>query len=255
MATAGVWAGAAAVTPMAVVATLAVAVAAAAIWARLPVVAWTTKSRSKRPPVTESQDDRPTIPDGELDAFYETANEILAPANDLIGAVEPPEIAAAFLYACARYNAFAIQSQVDDPSDVGGEMLTFLCQEFSQQMEEHMAEQVTTMPGDPSNPDAPVAIVLEMLEDLFQRDDDDLYEFRDLGDRFIMAANNAAGTTRVARVSAAFMHACARFNVFVLQERGQPVEAVDAPLISEFGDAYRSMLMYHLREILIEPNA
>lgn len=196
-----------------------------------------------------------TIPEDEMDAFFETANDILAPANDLIGAESTDEIAAAFLYACARYNAFAMQAQIEDPSVVDHEVVAYLCAEFARHMSEHMQELVTTAPGDPANPDEPVTIVLELLQDLFQRDEDDLFEFRDLGDRFIMAANNVAGTTRVPRVSAAFMHACARFNVFVLQERGLPVEEVEDSVVEAFATAYRNLLHYHLEEILIEPNA
>lgn len=66
----------------------------------------------------------------ERTAYYELANEILTPANDLLGVEPPEEVAAAFLYACAMYNVFAMQVQLEDPSTIDAETLEYLVEEF-----------------------------------------------------------------------------------------------------------------------------
>lgn len=118
-----------------------------------------------------------------------------------------------------------------------------------------MEEQVTSTPGDPVNPQNPVTVVVDVIDLLAERQEDDLRAFRGIGDRFIDAANAAISGSTAGRVSSAFMHACTRFNVFVMQERGLPVMQTNDAEVADFLKAYRYLLDYHAQEILIAPNA
>ena len=94
----------------------------------------------------------PLLSEAELRAFQDTANEFIRVANDLVGIEEVAEIAAAFLYACARYNSFAMQAMAEDPGAIDAETVDYLAQEFEKHLREHMAQQVCPDPGEADNP-------------------------------------------------------------------------------------------------------
>ncbi|MEM1300194.1 MAG: DUF3144 domain-containing protein [Pseudomonadota bacterium] len=194
------------------------------------------------------------IPDDEMDAFYETANAFMAPANDMVAETDADEVAAAFFFACARYNAFAMQAQSKDPSAVSPDFIDFLCQRFEVELLEHMAEELRRAPSDAGAPGDPRR-VMALLQALSERSDAKHDAFMDKADRFINVANAQIQNVRVARVSAAFMHACARFTVFAMQCAGLAPGHADRAVATEFRDLYHRMLQHHLGDQLIEPNA
>ena len=203
-----------------------------------------------------TSDEREEISEAEEEAFYELANAFIEPANDLMDIEPADEIAAAFLYACARYNAFAMQIQVDDPSRVDDDTINYLCDEYAGHLQEHMEDPgVCEAPGSRDDPVGAPERVANLVETLGDRDEDELWEFRDIGDKFIHVANGLNKYNRPGQISAAFMHACARFNVFVMVQLGHPSGEVDEGLVARFRTTYEGLLRYHLSEQLIEPNA
>lgn len=193
------------------------------------------------------------LPEDDRDAFYELANRFLEPANDLVGIEPVTEIAAAFLYACARYNAFAMQAQSADPRDAGDDDAAMLADALAKELRNHMGQRLQTEPdAPPSGSDA--AVVASLLAGLDDRDDDDLDAFLDMADRFIDVANGVRPPQKVSRLSACFMHAAARFNVYAMQRQGLKPGHVDDALAGRLCDAYRRLVGLHLSENLIKPN-
>ena len=186
--------------------------------------------------------------------FMETANRFLEPANDLVGAQPLEEIAAAFLFACALYSSFAMQAQVENPGDVGDEAIEMLRGYFAQELQTHMGGALSAS-GASVEIQTPIAIVSRIITDLRLRPDAEQREFYDLGDRFIDVANSLRPAQKVSRISACMMHACTRFNVFVLQRRGHPPASVDETLVETLCATYADLLGEHLREINFKPTA
>ena len=73
-----------------------------------------------------------------------------------------------------------------------------------------------------------------------------------MADRFINVANEAP-VSKVSRLSAGCMHACARFNVFVMQACGLAPGVVDEALVARFAESYRKLVEQHLLEMLVAP--
>jgi hypothetical protein len=193
------------------------------------------------------------VSDTEWAAFYDVANDFLDVANQLIGIEPSEEIAAAFLYACARYNSFTMQAQAEDPTTIDDETVEYLASELERHLREHMAQSLGAETSAPDNPAGSPRQVIDLIKRLNDRDEDDLSKFLDLGDRFINVANGVNPPTRVSRISAAFMHACARFNVYCMQGLGHPPETVDEDLVAAFRQAYVNLVNYHLQETLVAP--
>jgi len=189
----------------------------------------------------------------ELKDFYASANEFLEVANGLVGIEPTDEIAAAFLYGCARYNSFAMQAISQDPSAIDQEVVDYLASELERHLRDHMEESLGARPSGPDDPSDNPRRVIELLKGLNDRDEDDLSDFLDLGDRFIAVANKLIQTKRVGRISATFMHACARFNVYCMQGLGHPPETVSDDLVAAFRQAYVNLVNYHLQETLVAP--
>ena len=91
------------------------------------------------------------VPEADLEAFFQTANRFLDKANALAQSESRDIVAAAFLYACARYNAFAMQAQAGDPTAVGAEFADFLIDRFEQEVREHMAEALSSTGAEPQH--------------------------------------------------------------------------------------------------------
>ena len=69
--------------------------------------------------MTQEEQAWPSIPDDEMDAFYQTADLFLNAANQLLAEEIPARAGAAFLYACARFNGFALQVQIEQVRQLG----------------------------------------------------------------------------------------------------------------------------------------
>jgi len=191
----------------------------------------------------------------EQQAFFDLADEFIYIANGASDAEAPrPVVAAAFLYSCARYNAFSMQLLGNTPTEIDEEIVAYLVDDFDTKLREHMSQRVTDFEADdaalPST--LPVIAALDGLESL---DDDEHSEFLDLADRFIHAANALIRSQRSTRISAAFSYGCARFNAFVLQAAGFPAGQVDDAAVAALRDAYESTLRMHMEETLVKPNA
>lgn len=202
--------------------------------------------------MSENDGTNGTISDADWAQYMEAANALLAPANTLVQAESAERTAAAFLYACARYNAFAMQSQSDDPSVINREFTDFLIERFEIEMREHMGEDLGAR-GAKGKGDARAA--LTALAHEVRPGNPDASVFFDMGDRFINTANDLTRTVPISRISAAFMHACTRFAVFSMQSNGLRADRVDDALVRDFKDAYAQLLDAHLQETLIEPKA
>jgi len=224
---------------------------AVATWGGRLAAAWTTRSRSE---AVMSENDQSSGPVSEADwaQYMETANALLAPANVLVQTESAERTAAAFLYACARYNAFAMQSQSDDPSVINREFTDFLVERFEIEMREHMGEDLGAR-GAKGHGDGRAA--LAALAHEVKPGNLNASGFFDMGDRFINKANDLTRTVPISRISAAFMHACTRFAVFSMQSNGLKASQVDDPLVRDFKDAYAQLLDAHLQETLIESKA
>lgn len=199
----------------------------------------------------EHGDTENETPEQEAQAFYELANLFLAPANQLAGTADVSEIAAAFLYGCSRYNAFAMQAQAEDLADHRDEAADMLTGYWTTELRDHMKQSLQRSPAPPEPGVAPTDAV-DVLKGLDARAEADFKSFMDMADQFINVANDAP-TSKISRLSACCMHACARFNVFVMQVSGLAPGAVDEALVDAFSDAYRRLVEMHLKEMLVAP--
>lgn len=184
--------------------------------------------------------------------FFEIANLFLAPANDMAGEHDIAEIAAAFIYGCSRYNAFAMQAQTDDLAEHREEAAEMLTGYWTNDLREHMGQ---SLQRDPAPPPAGVSPTdaIDVLKALESRDRDGFSAFMDMADQFINVANATTAERKVSRLSACCMHACARFNVFVMQASGLKPGVVDEALIERFTAIYRQLVDRHLLEVLVAP--
>ena len=192
------------------------------------------------------------IPEGEMAAFYETANAFLSKANTLAQTESRDLVAAAFLYACARYNAFGMQAQVEDPSEIGEEISEFLVTRFEDEVRDHMGETLSSSGALPE-PGMDPKLAIEVLDEFDTFTEEERKAFYALGDAFVDIANLEIQHMKAARISAAMMHACTRFNVFVMQSFGLAPGLIDPTLVSAFSTAYETLLHSHMKEMLIAP--
>lgn len=210
---------------------------------------WTTRSRSERH-VTETGP-WPDIPEAEMAAFYQTADVFLNIANGLVGEEAQDRIAAAFLYAASRFTAFAIQADLADGSVVPPETIDWLTARFDEELRDHAAQQLrqnALMPALPGQvPDAAIDVLMS-LNDL---DENARRIFMRLADQFIRPANDMIGDVEIVRISAAMMHACTRFNAYVMQARGLPPGPLDPSIALDFRNAFRSLLEFHLGQSVV----
>jgi len=184
--------------------------------------------------------------------FFKIANLFLAPANDMAGEHDIAEIAAAFIYGCSRYNAFAMQSQAEDLADHREEAAEMLTDYWTNDLREHMGQSLQRGSVKPPVGVAPTDAI-DVLKALESRDRDGFNAFMDMADQFINVANATTAERKVSRLSACCMHACARFNVFAMQASGLKPGAVDEDLIQQFTAIYRQLVDRHLLEVLVAP--
>ena len=192
------------------------------------------------------------MPEEEAADFFEIANLFLAPANEMAGEHDVAEVAAAFLYGCSRYNAFAMQAQTDDLAEHRDEAAEMLTGYWTNELRDHMAQSLQRNPAPPP-PGVTLTDTLDVLDGLEGRDQDGLNAFMDMADQFINVANATTAERKVSRLSACCMHACARFNVFVMQASGLKPGAVDEDLVARYAEGYRKLVDRHLLEVLVAP--
>lgn len=189
--------------------------------------------------------------EGEWAAFYELANRYIDAANALIGEEEIGQIGAAMLYACCRYNCFVMQIQSDDPSALTDEAMTFLADEIESHMLDHMEGSVTDdAPRVGDTLGGPMRVI-QIIENLDGRLEEDVADFLSLADGFLTIANQQTSQARPGRVSAAFMHAMIKFNVYVMQILGLPPRKPDQALVRAFREVYVRLARYHAQETLV----
>lgn len=188
-------------------------------------------------------------------AFMELADEFIQVGNLALGAESAARVAAAFLYACSRYNAFAMQWGGLTPTEVDEDTVAYLEGDFRAKLCEHMAQRVVDAPEGEAGADAPASPVIDILSDLEASDSEERGEFLDLADRFITKANDLISRWRASRVSAACSFGCARFLVFVMQTNGLRPTHVDEACAETVAQTYGSLVRRHMGEMLIEANA
>lgn len=187
-------------------------------------------------------------------AFFDLADQFIRGANDAAGAEPPAWVGAALLWACARYNGFAMQAQGQPPAEVDAETVDYLAGEFEGALRRHMEQALVA--GTPGRPDPRTleAVVSDVLADRGM-DEPAREAFFDLADAMIDRANALVRTAPPSRVSAAFMYAAARFAAYVLQAGGAPAGPLGEDRLAALGGAYRAALRHHLAEALVRPQA
>ena len=198
--------------------------------------------------MSDPEEGWPSIPDAEMDAFYQTADQFLNAANDLLASEQPATAGAAFLYACARYNGFAMQVQLDT-AVIDEATREKLCDFFESEISEHLLQRLSNAPA-PVGGQA-TGQALDVLIGMNGMDPDARSAFLKLGDVFIHIANDLAETVLIARISAAFLHACTRFNAYLLQREGLEPGVQDTQLIADFRQVYSDLLSFHLDQSLV----
>lgn len=191
--------------------------------------------------------------EAEWSAFYQMADTFVAKANVLVGTELTDDIAAAMLYACARFNTFAMQSELDRPDALGDEAVDYLAEEFESHLRDHMEEQICPNPGSRDNPVGGPERAVALLRALDGRREEEVSDFLTLADQFLGIANGLVGRARTGRISAAFMHGATRFNVYAMQCLGHPPNQIDEALVADFREIYTDLVYYHSGEPLIAP--
>ena len=190
----------------------------------------------------------PSIPDADMDAFYQTADLFLNAANGLLQDETPARAGAAFLYACARFNGFALQVQLDSNA-VDERTREKLSGFFETEMSEHLLQRLR---NDPTlSVTRATGEALDVLIGMNDMDAEARSAFLKLGDRFIHIANGLIEDTEIARISAAFLHACTRFNAYLLQREGLEPGIQDQQLIADYKQVYSDLLNFHLDQSLV----
>ena len=193
----------------------------------------------------------PAIPDDEMAAFHQTADVFLNTANELVGEEPSERTAAAFLYAGARFTAFAMEAQTGDASSVDVATRDCLTNRFEEELRDHAAQQLRREALSPVVPGQVPDAAIDVLMSINDMAPDARTSFMRLADRFIHPANDMIDDTTIARISAAMMHACTRFNAYVMQTRGLAPGPLDDTIATDFRNAFRALLDFHLGQSVV----
>lgn len=193
----------------------------------------------------------PPVPEAEMAAFHATADAFLDAANALVGEEPTERIAAAFFYAGTRFTAFAMQAQADDGAQVAPDVRDWLVTRLEEELRDHMAQQLRREAFTPvAAQQVPDAAIDELMA-LNDMDPEARRLFLRLADRFIHVANDMIETTDIPRISAALLHACTRFNAYVMQARGLAPGPLDDTIATDFRNAFRALLDFHLGQSVV----
>jgi hypothetical protein len=191
-------------------------------------------------------DEGPEVSEEEMAAFHNVADVFLNTANAAMGEEPPDRIGAAFIYATSRFSAFAMQAQLDEGETVDAETREFLAARFDHELREHALQHLrsagASAPGVPGVPDAAIDVLVS-LNDMAE---EPRRLFLRLADRFIHPANDLIGEEGIARTASAMMHACTRFNAYVMQARGLAPGVLDDAIAGDFQSTFRTLLEFHL---------
>lgn len=186
-----------------------------------------------------------------MDGFYRVADRYLDAANGLLSAETPARIGAAFMYGCARFSAFALQAEFEDAAQRREDLWDGLCDAFEGELRDHMLQRLRNaleLGGAGASGEA-----LDVLVALNDMDEAARGAFLRLCDTFVRKANDLIAEEGVARASAAFLHACTRFNAYVLQREGLEAGVVDEALVADFRQVFADLLRFHMDQTLIVP--
>ncbi|MEM6422754.1 MAG: DUF3144 domain-containing protein [Pseudomonadota bacterium] len=203
------------------------------------------------------------LSDEEQESYVQLANRFLEIANDRFDDGPVAYTAATFLYACARYNGFAMQAQGAVPGEVRPETVDYLVGCFRTEVEAHMQE---ALGAEPDQEAAPAwfgaAIEVEIKTHLAHLAADEALEegqaawrFDEVADAYITLANELAGAHRISRLSSTMMHACSRYAVYAMQAAGLAPEIEDRATSERMVALYADTLRAHLGEVLVHPQA
>ncbi|MFK7944193.1 MAG: DUF3144 domain-containing protein [Paracoccaceae bacterium] len=193
----------------------------------------------------------PAIPEDEMAAFHQTADVFLNTANGLVGQEPQQQVGAAFLYAGARFTAFAMQSQVEEGAEVDLTTRDWLTARFDEELRDHAAQQLRREAWTPVAPGQVPDAAIDVLMGINELTEEPRRAFMRLADRFIHPANDMIEEVAIARISAAMMHACTRFNAYVLQARGLSPGPLDENIATDFRNAFRALLDFHLGQSVV----
>jgi hypothetical protein len=182
--------------------------------------------------------------EAERQAFYDTANEFIDIANAAIADSDHSAVNAAFLYSCSRYNVY-MQKMATFGAEIEEEAKAYLLDQFEKQLRGHMQDDLRhELPEGFSDR---TSEVLGHLDDELDAEDG---RFLSLVDRFIGKANELHRRMPIGRVSACFMHACARFNVHIMQLAGMAPGAVHEAEVDRYAGLYAMLVERHNAERL-----
>ncbi|MEO1492921.1 MAG: DUF3144 domain-containing protein [Pseudomonadota bacterium] len=187
-----------------------------------------------------------STPSGDGADFAEYANRFMSIANGAMDTFDRSIVNAAFLYGCARYNAYVVQAQGAPAGEVDPVSVAYLRECYEKELTSHMSERLVK--GTPAKVQDETRTALTALDLMDQAR---RTEFLDLADRYVNTANALTAETDIGRISAMIMHACARFNVFLMQTGGLEAGRVDAERRDAYADMYETLLRRHLREKLV----
>ncbi|MEM8790509.1 MAG: DUF3144 domain-containing protein [Pseudomonadota bacterium] len=189
------------------------------------------------------------LSDEEKQDFWDLANIFMAIANEQIDRYEVGYVSGAFLYGCARYNAFAMQCGGAKPGEIEHRTKTYLIDCYMNELRRNLGEAL--IKSDAADPAAHWS-TFDLLDDFTDWTGDELWEFREVADLFVNAANDQTSAARVSRISAAFMHACARFNMYELQLGGEKPHLIDEAQLGRYASCYESLIILHMRDQLVQ---
>ncbi|MEM7498755.1 MAG: DUF3144 domain-containing protein [Pseudomonadota bacterium] len=77
-------------------------------------------------------------------AFFAMADKFLAVANNGVEEDKPSRVSAAFMFACARFNAFTAQTQGLPAGEVDEETVEYFTREYEKMLRENLAQHLVS---------------------------------------------------------------------------------------------------------------
>ncbi|MEL6577173.1 MAG: DUF3144 domain-containing protein [Pseudomonadota bacterium] len=76
--------------------------------------------------------------------FFAMADKFLAVANNAVEEEKPSRVSASFMFACARFNAFAAQTQGLPAGEVDEQTVEYFTREYEKMLRENLAQQLVS---------------------------------------------------------------------------------------------------------------
>ncbi|MEM6354286.1 MAG: DUF3144 domain-containing protein [Pseudomonadota bacterium] len=77
-------------------------------------------------------------------SFFAMADKFLSIANGAVEGEKPSRISAAFMFACARFNAFAAQAQGVPAGEVDEETVEYFTREYEKMLRENLRQRLVS---------------------------------------------------------------------------------------------------------------